>query len=64
MIEEAMLIDYLKRETIRHTYTQELTYLSLSNVTAYLSPNSYPWRLTLLGALLKMCLISSSHPKA
>jgi hypothetical protein len=35
MIEEVLLIDYLKRETIRHSYTQELTYLSLSNVTAY-----------------------------
>ena len=26
--------DYLKRETIRHTYTHEITYLSPSNVTA------------------------------
>jgi hypothetical protein len=34
MIEKALLIGYLKRGTIRHTYTQELTYLILSNVTA------------------------------
>jgi hypothetical protein len=34
MVVKALLIDYLKRETIRHTYTQELTYLGLSIVTA------------------------------
>jgi len=41
MVVEALLINYLKRETIRYIYTQESTYLSPSNVTACVGVCAY-----------------------